>query len=116
MTAAQVLAQRFRPAGRSSRWDFASLFIGAHSISLLLGIQAVALVRVPVLNWTAIVAALGWICFFVPLTIVAGIRRLHDLGRSGWFLLLAFVPVVNVVMMLLLLFAKGKPVGATRWG
>ena len=28
-----------------------------------------------------------------------GVRRLHDLNRSGWFLLLAIVPLVNLILI-----------------
>jgi uncharacterized membrane protein YhaH (DUF805 family) len=58
----------------------------------------------------------GWLVFAAPLTICIGIQRLHDLGKSGWFLLLAFVPLLNIVMMLYLLLSAGKPAGGTKWG
>lgn len=29
-------------------------------------------------------------------------RRLHDTGRSGWWILLAFVPVINLALIVLL--------------
>ena len=35
-------------------------------------------------------------------TLSAGVRRLHDTGRSGWFLLLGFVPLVNFYLLYLL--------------
>jgi uncharacterized membrane protein YhaH (DUF805 family) len=31
--------------------------------------------------------------------IAVGARRLHDIGRSGWFLLLGLVPLVNLVLL-----------------
>lgn len=34
-------------------------------------------------------------------------RRLHDLNKSGWWLLLALIPAVNVVFMIYLYFVKG---------
>lgn len=34
-----------------------------------------------------------------------GGRRMHDMGRSAWWVLLIFVPVVNVVVALALLLA-----------
>jgi uncharacterized membrane protein YhaH (DUF805 family) len=30
------------------------------------------------------------------------VRRLHDTNRSGWWFLLAFVPVVNIVLLVFL--------------
>jgi uncharacterized membrane protein YhaH (DUF805 family) len=47
----------------------------------------------------------------LPLNIVSIIifsrRRLNDLGHSGWFTLLTFIPVVNFVFGLYLFFARG---------
>ena len=37
------------------------------------------------------------------------VRRLHDLGRSGWFILLLFIPVVNIVLWLFLVCVPGEP-------
>ena len=39
--------------------------------------------------------------------IMIQIRRLHDLNKSGYFVLLAFIPVVNLLFELYLLFTKG---------
>ena len=55
-----------------------------------------------------------WSLFGVYIVIIAGVRRLHDLNLSGWYLLLAFIPLVNVGMILYLLFAPGKVAG-NRW-
>ena len=35
------------------------------------------------------------------------IKRLHDLDKSGWYLLLNFVPIINVIFSLYLIFVKG---------
>jgi uncharacterized membrane protein YhaH (DUF805 family) len=37
------------------------------------------------------------------------VKRLHDMGRSGWLYLLMFIPVANFVMLLFLLFKRGDP-------
>lgn len=44
-----------------------------------------------------------------------GVRRLHDLDKSGWWYLLSFVPLANVVLGLVLLFGPGTP-GPNRFG
>ena len=58
----------------------------------------------------------------VPILIAAcvgsymiSIRRLHDLNKSGWWVLLYFVPYVNLVFGLYLLFKSGTP-GYNRYG
>lgn len=37
------------------------------------------------------------------------IKRLHDLGKSGYWVLLMFVPLVNIIFLIYLLLAKGEP-------
>ncbi|MCO7223958.1 DUF805 domain-containing protein [Pleionea sp. CnH1-48] len=45
--------------------------------------------------------------FFVALSFVMMIRRLNDLGKTGWISLLYFVPVLNVLLILYLVFFSG---------
>lgn len=47
--------------------------------------------------------------------IAVSVRRLHDTERSGWWLLLAFVPVVGAIVLLVFLVQDGKP-GANQYG
>jgi uncharacterized membrane protein YhaH (DUF805 family) len=44
---------------------------------------------------------------FLYFYIVFGIRRLHDMNRSAWWLLLGLVPLVNLILGLVLLLAGG---------
>ena len=43
----------------------------------------------------------------MPFAISLQIRRLHDLGQSGWLLLLQFVPFVGIIFPLCLFFWPG---------
>ena len=44
-----------------------------------------------------------------------GVRRLHDVGKSGWMLLLALIPLIGAIW-LLVLFATNSKEGANKWG
>lgn len=35
-------------------------------------------------------------------------QRLNDIGRSGWYILIFFFPVANIMLFLYLLFKKGE--------
>ncbi len=35
------------------------------------------------------------------------VRRLHDIGRSGWMLLLLFIPLVGAIILLIWMCKKG---------
>ena len=43
------------------------------------------------------------------------VKRCHDRGRSGWFLLLQFIPLVNIWVVIEILFLKGTT-GPNRFG
>lgn len=43
------------------------------------------------------------------------IRRLHDTGRSGWWLLICLVPLVGGIVLLVFLVLDGQP-GSNQYG
>ncbi len=45
-------------------------------------------------------AGLATLVFLMPALAVSA-RRLHDLGRSGWWMLLGFVPLIGNLVLLL---------------
>jgi len=54
-----------------------------------------------------IFAAILYVAFIVHIFSLHA-RRFHDRGDSGWYVLLLFIPLVNLVMLILLLTTKGK--------
>lgn len=53
------------------------------------------------------VSGIATIALLLP-SVAAGIRRLHDTGRTGWWLLIAFVPIVGFIVLLVFLVTEGK--------
>lgn len=47
-------------------------------------------------------------------SIAVGVRRLHDLDKSGWWLLLGFIPIIGLI--LIYWFAQPGTAGANRFG
>jgi uncharacterized membrane protein YhaH (DUF805 family) len=47
--------------------------------------------------------------------IAVGIRRLHDIDRTGWWLLLALFPVVGTIVLIVFYATRGTP-GPNRFG
>ena len=43
----------------------------------------------------------------IVIQIMLGIRRTHDIGKSGWWMFLIVVPLVNIIWGLVLIFKKG---------
>jgi uncharacterized membrane protein YhaH (DUF805 family) len=48
-------------------------------------------------------------------SIAVGVRRLHDLDRSGWWLLLGFIPLIGAIVLIVWYCGRGT-VGANRFG
>jgi uncharacterized membrane protein YhaH (DUF805 family) len=47
--------------------------------------------------------------------IAVSVRRLHDLDRTGWWVLLALVPVVGIIVLLIWFCTKGTD-GSNQYG
>lgn len=47
--------------------------------------------------------------------LAVSVRRLHDTGRSGWWLLIALIPVIGAIVLLVFMVLEGKP-GTNQYG
>ncbi|MET3496973.1 DUF805 domain-containing protein [Variovorax boronicumulans] len=73
-------------SGRASRSEFWWFVLG----------EVVVLIVASLIHQIVyLIAALG---FLVP-ALAVGARRLHDIGKSGWFQLLMLIPLVNLVLI-----------------
>lgn len=48
-------------------------------------------------------------------SVAVGVRRLHDTGRSGWWLLIALIPLVGAIVILVFT-AKDSETGTNAYG
>lgn len=55
-----------------------------------------------------VVLGLFALAMIVP-TIAVSVRRFHDLGKSGWFYLLSFIPGVGGFIVLVFMCLEGTP-------
>lgn len=47
--------------------------------------------------------------------LAVSVRRLHDTGRSGWWLLIAFVPIIGAIALIVFMALDGTP-GENEFG
>ena len=67
---------------------------------IILGVLLGAVLSViPIIGWL-----LGILLCIISFGVVA--RRLHDIAQTGWISLLGFVPVINILLVIYLAFAK----------
>lgn len=68
-------------------------------VNIVLGIIFGILIKIPVLG-IIFTIAYGLYCLAVIIpSISLGVRRLHDTGKSGLFMLFALVPILNIVLI-----------------
>jgi uncharacterized membrane protein YhaH (DUF805 family) len=61
-----------------------------------------------------VIGGLYSLAVLVP-SIAVGVRRLHDVGKSGWMLLIALIPIIGAIWLLVLFATDGQP-GENKWG
>ena len=92
-------------ARRKEYWLFTLVYI------LLIVLAVIIMSIIPFLGM--IIYAAAGLGLLLPSLAVA-VRRLHDVGKSGWFLLLALVPIIS--LYLLYLFIQDGTPGANQYG
>ncbi|KKW41684.1 MAG: hypothetical protein UY92_C0014G0009 [Candidatus Magasanikbacteria bacterium GW2011_GWA2_56_11] len=48
-------------------------------------------------------------------SLAVGVRRLHDTNRSGWWVLIGFIPVIGSIILIFFLAADSQP-GDNQYG
>lgn len=48
-------------------------------------------------------------------SIAVGIRRLHDIGKSGWWLLIGFIPLLGWIVLIYFFVQDSQP-GSNEYG
>lgn len=86
--------------GRKAYWMYILLY-GMFSYLVSIGLMLCN----PTLGW--VVYAILCLGFLAP-TLSAAIRRLHDIGKSGWMILVGLIPLIGPIWLLILLCKKGE--------
>ena len=85
-------------ASRSEYWWFQLFFFVALAAADFIDVMMGELAEVP-FNWFGTIVFFGLI---IP-NLAVTVRRLHDLGYSGWFILLVFIPCLGSIIGLVIL-------------
>jgi len=85
-------------ARRSEFWFFYLAYLLAVIVASIVG----AVIKFPYLGILVVLALI------VPMLAVE-IRRLHDTGRSGWFILISLIPLIGPIVLLVFLVQDSQP-------
>ena len=93
--------------GRARRKEYWMFTLGNLIVAVVIGVVA-GLIKFPLL------VSLYGLAVLVPGLAVC-VRRLHDIGKSGWWVLIGLVPVIGGIWLLVLMCLDGEP-NENQWG
>ncbi len=96
-------------SGRARRKEYWFFFL----FYLLIYIALIALAYV-LGNIAQILILIFVLAMIVP-SLSVGVRRLHDIDRTGWWLLISLVPLIGAIVLLVFAVMDGTP-GENRFG
>ncbi|WP_427976685.1 DUF805 domain-containing protein [Agarivorans sp.] len=88
--------------GRARRKEYWMFTLFSLIITFLLAVIDAAV------GSAGILGAIYALAVFLP-TLAVSVRRLHDIGRSGWWLLIAFIPLIGAIVLLVFMLLDSKP-------
>ena len=97
-------------SGRTSRSQFWWFYLFCYIAPLLSAALSLiftlifSLLKLEILSRFSLIFALLYI-FIAPVFLAVGVRRMHDVGKSGWFVL---VPLYNFYLFVQPAFEKGR--------
>ncbi len=89
-------------ASRSEYWWFTLVNV---IISLLLTIANGSLSAEGSMN---ILAGIYGLLVFIP-SLAVTVRRLHDIGKSGWWILIGIIPLIGTIVLLVFAVMESNP-------
>jgi uncharacterized membrane protein YhaH (DUF805 family) len=67
-----------------------------------------------ILNTNALILLIYGLLIFFP-SLSVSVRRLHDIGKSGWWVLITLVPFIGAIILIVFLALRSQP-GVNQYG
>ena len=95
-------------SGRARRTEYWMFFLVYFVIALVIGVVE------GLLSIGGYLTGIFALVHLLP-SLGVTVRRLHDTGRSGWWILLSFIPIIGALVLLYFMVKSGDPQG-NRFG
>ena len=100
-------------SGRAQRKEYWMFVLFNIIIAIVLGIieEVIGLSSEP---GQGILTNIYSLAILLP-SLAVGVRRLHDIGRTGWWLLIGLIPIIGVIVLLVFAVQDSQP-GTNQYG
>jgi len=100
------VSNSFSLSGRSSRSEYWWFVLGGGIFNILCTVLAVSID-------VGLIALLPFV--LIPAAITLVVRRLHDVGKSGWWFFISIIPLVGAIYLIYLFVQEGDS-GVNMYG
>jgi len=100
-------------SGRARRQEY-WMFVLFNIIFTFVAIALDNLLGIAFLEFYGAIYLIYMLAMIIP-SLAVMVRRLHDVGKSGWWILISFIPIVGSIWLLVLFFTDSVP-GENEWG
>jgi len=109
-----VLRKYFVFSGRARRKEYWMFFLFNLLATIVLVFIDSAIGMYSAENGIGLLSGLYSLAVLIP-SISVGVRRLHDTGKSGWWMLIALVPFIGSIVLLVFFVLDSDP-GSNQYG
>lgn len=110
----KVLRQYADFSGRARRKEYWMFVLFNILFATILGLVDQGIGTFNDLTGYGMLSGIYTLVILIP-AIAVGVRRLHDVGKSGWMLLIGLIPLIGFIWLLVLFVTDSDP-GTNKYG
>lgn len=101
-------------SGRSRRMEFWYFVLFNLVVYIVLSLIDGLLGTYNIVSGVGLLSGIYGLAVLIP-TLALWVRRLHDIDRTGWWVLINLIPLVGTIVLLVFALTPGTP-GSNRYG
>ena len=101
-------------SGRSRRMEFWYFVLFNLIVYIVLSLVDALLGTYNVVQGVGLLSSIYGLAVLIP-TLALWVRRLHDIDRTGWWILINLIPLIGTIVLLVFALTPGTP-GSNRYG
>jgi uncharacterized membrane protein YhaH (DUF805 family) len=101
-------------SGRSRRMEYWYFVLFNLVVYIVFSLIDALLGTFNVVQGVGLLSGLYALAVLIP-TLAVHVRRLHDIDRTGWWILISLIPLIGTIVLLVFALTPGTP-GSNRYG